>query len=148
MPTVLDSFQFEEKVDWTRFYVDFEYRITVIPTKLGLSLFTYGDRGNTLERMSETSLRSSDGSAILTSESEHDITNETHGIEKSSHCVRVNLHRVNPKVTAMLICLNGGPRSFNNITGTLSLSIYQSSYPVRSSQMTSHPLGILDGMFF
>lgn len=135
-------------MDWTRFYVDFEYRVTAIPTKLGLSLFTYGDRGNTLERMTETSLRSSDGSVILNGESEHDLTNETHGIEKSSHCVRVNLHRVNPTVTAMLICLNGGPRSFNNITGTLkNHPHHQSSYRVRLSQIT-HPLDILDVMFF
>ena len=113
-----EEFQFNETVDWTRFYVDFEYRMTVIPTKLNLSLYSYGDRGNTLERMTDTSVRSRDGSAILTGESESDHVNETHGIERSSHCVRVNLHRVNPSVTAMLICLNGGPRSFNNITGT------------------------------
>ena len=141
-----EEFQFDEKVDWSRFYIDFEYRITVIPTKLGLSLYSYGDRGNTIERMTENSLRSSDGSVILTGESENDAVSETHGIERSSHGVRVNLHRVNPSVTAMLICLNGGPRSFNNITGTFSHLLHQKTHPVHTLHSSSrylHPLDVL-----
>ena len=36
---------------------------------------------------------------------------------KSIHCARMNMTKVNPNITSILLCLSGEPRSFNNVTG-------------------------------
>ena len=89
--------------------------------KLWLSLYTFDDRGR-IEQMVQSaelyeeeemeSVRLPDGSAALIGQV-HAEKDQTKGI--SVHGVKINFALVDPAVTAMLVCLNGGPRSFNHV---------------------------------
>ena len=129
---------FAADIDCIRLFVDYEYRVIggSGPT-LGLSLFTYDDRGRYMERLHALSpnaqgpaprrgpVWTKDRSAALTGEISvaQDYSDRMKGT--SSHGARVNLAKIDPTVTALLVCLNGGPRSFSNVT-TATLRVLSS----------------------
>ena len=119
-PVVLlhdNEYRFASDIDTIRFFVDFQFRlIGGSGPKLGLSLYTYDDRGLYVDKLHETSARSRDRSSVIIGELER-VRMEDQAKGEGTHGVRVNVHNVAPFITSMLLCLNGGPRSFNNVTG-------------------------------
>ena len=101
--------------DSLRLFVDYEFRVMPgsVP-RLRLSMYCHDDRGHCVDRITEESPRSKDASVILTGEIE---TINVAATGKSINCTRVNMSKVNPSITSMLLCLSGEPRSFNNVTG-------------------------------
>ena len=112
------EFRFEEDVDCIRCFVDVEYKIGLPIPKLSTAFYIYDDRGRYADKLGVNKMRSDDGSAaIIVDAWEVDVGGEIRQKNVSTQCVKVNLRKVDAGITSMLICLDGGPRCFNNVQG-------------------------------
>lgn len=106
------EFRFPFEVDCTRFFVDYEYRPGGTIPKLSIGLYIYDDRGRYADRLNPKNMRSDNHCASIVTEM------EPAGKSTVTQCVKIDFSKVDPGITSMLMCLDGGPRSFNNIIGT------------------------------
>jgi len=100
-----------EDVDCIRCFIDTEYRLGSGAPSISVGVYAYDDRGRYADRINGEKLRSDDGSTALIM----DVDSPVYARSTMTQCVKINLSRVRLETTSLLVCLDGGPRCFNNV---------------------------------